>query len=150
MSFAIIRDDRTQDTALALMASEMIIGNIKQNFNVQTFKEIITISDGASANFKNKSQFHEFKKSSIKRRRVFSATGHGKGSCDGIGGLVKHYASKHNLTNDNLIRNAQDFAFHVKPYTTAISVMVLPVAELVDFRAIKKIEWENANKIVGI
>jgi len=35
----------------------------------------------------------EKKMNEMKHKWLFSATGHGKGPCDGIGGLVKHFAS---------------------------------------------------------
>lgn len=74
-------------------------------------EEITNISDGAASHFKNRYQFNEMSKSSKKRNWIFSATGHGKGSCDGIGGLVKHYATDHNLrkTHMEAIDNAETF-----------------------------------------
>lgn len=30
---------------------------------------------------------------------IYIATGHGKGPCDGVGGLLKHLATKYNLSN---------------------------------------------------
>ena len=84
---------------------------------------------------------------------MFSATGHGKGACDGVGGLVKHYASDHNLKSkpEDSIRNVEDFAKHVKSYTSAISILVLPESDLAKFGKEKLSEWEkSAKKIENI
>lgn len=152
MSFAVVSDDRKHDSAHAVMAINLIIKNIQQSFAVETFEEIIMISDGAASHFKNRYQFQELMNSKINKRWLFSATGHGKSACDGIGGLLKHYASTHNLTieNMNFIRNAEEFACHVKSYTTAISILVLPEDELSEFRIRKYEEWSNSSAIKGI
>ena len=44
---------------------------------------------------------------------------HGKGAVDGVGGLIKHYATWHNLREllEEAVQNANDFAIHVQKYT---------------------------------
>lgn len=153
MSYAVVSDDRKHDSAHAIMAMNMIIEDVKKQTDLHSFEEIITISDGAGSHFKNRYQFHEFKNSKTNRRWLFSATGHGKGACDGVGGLVKHYASSHNLNDETLdfIQNAEGFAKHVKSYTTAISILVLDKTELEKFRTEKVDYWKmNAAEVKGI
>lgn len=101
-SFSVVSDDTTHDTAHAISAMNCIVKHLEESPKFQEIKQITIVSDGASAHFKNRYQFHEFRKSSINEKWLFSATGHGKGACDGIGGLVKHFATDHNLTKSQL------------------------------------------------
>ena len=153
VSFVTVSDDTKHDSSHALMAMDLILRNLKERFKIQDFQEIITISDGAASQFKNRYQFYELTKSKENRKWLFSATGHGKGACDGIGGLVKHYATTHNLskTNFDFIRNAQDFVTYVSKYTQAINIIFLDKTELDVFRQKKTLEWrKNAKKMSGI
>lgn len=88
-SVAVISDDRGHDSAHALLA----IRKIQQQLQSQPEK-IIIISDGAPIHFKNRYQLFEVSKSLVPMEWVYSATGHGKGPCDGVGGLLKHHATK--------------------------------------------------------
>lgn len=94
-SFGIISNDRKHDAAFALAAMDLIT---KECIKLAKDKidEITVISDDASSHFKNRFQFHEFGIGFHFTKWLFSATGHGKGACDGIGGLLKHYATIHN------------------------------------------------------
>lgn len=150
-SYAVVSDDTTHDSAHALMAMNAILKNLKEKCEKE-FSEIVTVSDGAGSQFKNRYQFYEFRNAKEQRSWLFSATGHGKGACDGVGGLVKHYASDHNLRKDvvSFIRNAEDFANYVQNYTSAINILVLHQDELSEFRANKKAEWSAAKPVDNI
>ena len=58
---------------------------------------------------------------------MFFATGHGNGPVDGVGGLIKHYATSHNLreSHQESIQNTNDFVEHVQKYTDAIKIIHL-------------------------
>ena len=47
---------------------------------------------------------------------VLSATGHDKGAVDGVGGLMKHYATSHNLLEplEEAIQNANNLQYMIK------------------------------------
>jgi len=83
---------------------------------------------------------------------LFSATGHGKGAVDGIGGLLKHYATLHNLkrVHKESIQNADDFINWVQSYTNAIKIILLQINEIERFRKKKNIEWSGVSKYNGI
>ena len=53
---------------------------------------------------------------------MFSAMGHREGSCEGVGGLVKHFATRHNLSNDptEYIQSAKSFFKKVQNETLEI------------------------------
>jgi len=66
-----------------------------------TPKKIIYFSDGVASQYKNRKNFlnlcyHE-KDFGIRAEWHFSATSHGKGACDGVGGTVKRLATKASL-----------------------------------------------------
>ena len=55
------------------------------------------ISDGAASQYKNRKKFsnlcHHKLDFGVKAEWYFSATSHGKGACDGLGGTVNHLAA---------------------------------------------------------
>ena len=83
---------------------------------------------------------------------MFSATRHGKGAVDGVDGLIKHYATSHNLRepHEKTIQNANDFVEHVQKYTDAIKIIHLQDVKVEDFRKIKNVNWFATPKYPGI
>lgn len=152
-SFAVVCDDTKHDSAHALLATNLIFKSLKADLpGFDLIDEVTFISDGAPAHFKNRYQFLEFQRSSQKRKWIFSATGHGKGACDGIGGIVKHFATSHNLRKSHLesINDAETFVSEVGKYSNAIKLLVIPFEDLQKFRKEKTREWKKASAIVGI
>lgn len=153
LNFVVASDDRVHDTAHALLAMDSIRQSIKEKFpNVSIESETI-ISDGAASHFKNRFQFHEFAKSKKNMNWIYSATGHGKGNCDGLGGSSKHCGTKHNLSKDatDSITDAKSFVEKVSQYTPNITLLHLESSKIADFRSRKKVEWATeAKKIKGI
>ncbi len=66
-----------------------LIEYLKQKFTL--VKKIYYISDGAASQYKNRKKFI------ISVEWHFSATSHGKGACDGVGGTVKRLAARASL-----------------------------------------------------
>lgn len=68
------------------------------NENLPMIKKIYFSSDGAASQYKNKKNFHELcqhkKNDNFIVEWHFSATSHGKGPCDGIGGTFKRNATR--------------------------------------------------------
>lgn len=150
-SFAIVSDDGKHDTAHALLATEKVIENMIKISNCDP-TDITKISDGAASHFKNRFNLYEMKNSKTNNKRLYSGTGHGKGPIDAIGGLVKHYATNHNLLkpHSESIQNAAEFAKIVPNYTTAISIIHLPKEEVESFREKKLEEWKKVKEQPGI
>ena len=117
-----------------------------------SIKKITIVSDGAASHFKNRFQLDELKRAPCDIKWLFSATGHGKGAVDGVGGLIKHYATSHNLREplEEAVQNANDFAIHVQKYTDAIKIIHLQDAEIEQFRKEKNIDWLTTPKYPGI
>lgn len=111
------------------------------------------MSDGAAAHFKNRFQLHELQCSQLQTTKwLFSATGHGKNACDGVGGLVKHQATLHNLRSPatEVIQCASDFVTIVASKLKKVFLLHMEKSEVEAFRELKKEEWKLARRVQGI
>ncbi|XP_075555930.1 uncharacterized protein LOC142588249 [Dermacentor variabilis] len=150
-NYAVISDDMSHDSAHACLALSKIKAHLEDNVPIYT--KITHVSDGAPAHFKNKYQFHELQRSECQETKwMFSATGHGKNSCDGVDGLVKHRASHHNLQKpaSEAIQTASGFVDAIQGTLKNITILELPQRELADFCEMKKEEWKTAKKVPGV
>lgn len=152
LSYAVVSDDKEHDSAHALLAINLIKEDIEVKHPGAEITCEVIISDGAASHFKNRFQFHEMRNSPHQKKWIFSATGHGKGACDGIGGLVKHIATKHNLSTTllNSIQSAEKFVNVVQSHTPNVCIKLLDANELKKFRTSKKAQWNNVAAIPGI
>ncbi|CAH0546996.1 unnamed protein product [Brassicogethes aeneus] len=143
LSYAVVTDDRNHDSAHAIIAINIIIDDIHQKYQNAITKNITIISDGAPSHFKNRYQFSEFGKSPGSRKWIFSVSGHGKRACDGVGGLLKHFATNHNLRKGPLecIQDAKTFAGIIQGYTPNVKICLLYDQKLKKFRNKKQKEW---------
>ena len=152
MSFAFVSDDRTYDSDHALLAMRLIVENIQCTFPESLIEHITIISDGTISHFKNRFQLEEMKKSSQGKTWIFSATGHGKKACDGIGGLLKHSATNYNLSKKPMecIKDANTFVERMKTYTPKVAVLLLEGEKLEKFQKLNEKEWKNVKTLEGI
>ena len=152
-NFAVISDDLLHDTAHAHLAM-MTIESFTATLHGRIFQSITYVSDGAASHFKNRFQLYELKtiSSDTERKWIFTATSHGKGPCDGIGGLVKHHATFYNLTHGPLesIQTPADLNTKLSPILKNVNILVLPAAKVQDYRKKKKDEWVKVKAAKGI
>ena len=144
-------EDLCHDTSHALLALRLIEDWLEEHIPV--YASLTYISDGAPAHFKNRFQLHEFERvGHTQLKWIFSASGHGKNSCDGVGGLLKHHATVHNLRSpeEQLIRTSVDFVDKVGRRVKNVTLMNLTEKEVSDFRKIKKTEWSCVPTRKGI
>lgn len=85
-SYAVVSDDRKHDTSFALMAMNMIVEDLKEKALQNELSKIITVSDGATSQFKNRFQFYELRNSTMERTWLFSATGMERGPVMALAG----------------------------------------------------------------
>ena len=113
---------------------------MKQNCSDSIKKKITIVSDGAASYFKYRFQLFELTRAPYDIKWFFSATGHGNGAVDGVGGLIKHYATSRNLRepHEKSIQNVNDFVEHVKKYANAIKIIRLQDVDVEEFRKVKK------------
>ena len=95
--------------------------------------------------------FINWKKNSIKRNGFFSATGHGNGAYDGIGGFSQHFATTHNLSAplSELIKNADHFVKYVSEYTSKIRNILLKTEELQNFELKRPMNGKKFDRLMA-
>ena len=101
ISFVVISDCLQHDTVAVHLFQRALITFLKSALPFADIKKIMYFSDGAASQYKNRKNFvnlcsHEAD-FGIKAEWHFSATSHGKGACDGVGGTVKRLAARASL-----------------------------------------------------
>lgn len=110
LNFVVFSEYREHDATGVHLYNSKMIEFLKIKLGRRSVKKIFYYSDGASSQYKNKSNFlnlvlHE-KDFGATAEWHFFATSHGKGACDGIGGSVKRLAYRACL-QDKPIGNIQ-------------------------------------------
>ena len=100
ISYVVISDSLRHDTVAVHLFQKSLISFLKEKFGTLPHK-IYYFSDGAASQYKNRKNFinlcfHEAD-FGISAEWHFSATSHGKGACDGVGGTVKRLAARASL-----------------------------------------------------
>lgn len=99
-SFAVISDCMHHDTAAFYVFQKSLIRYLTSRLSPRP-KMISYFSDGAASQYKNRKNFinlcYHKEDFGISAQWHFSATSHGKGACDGIGGTVKRLAARASL-----------------------------------------------------
>ena len=98
----IISDCLHHDTISFYLLQKFFIAFLKKFLSERSQpKKIIYFSDGAASQYKNQKTFlnlcHHRNDFGIPAEWHFSATSHGKGACDGLGGTVKRLAARASL-----------------------------------------------------
>ena len=100
LSFIVISDCLLHDTIAVYLFQKRLIAFLKQKLPFP-LKKITYFSDGAASQYKNRKNFnnlcHHELDFGVKAEWHFSATSHGKGACDGLGGTVKRQAARASL-----------------------------------------------------
>lgn len=98
-SFILLSDCTTHDTTAVYLAQTHLIPAILKK--VPKLKKLIYISDGAKQHFKNRFQMsnlvHHKDDFGIEAEWHNNTTAHGKGSCDGLGAVLKSLATRASL-----------------------------------------------------
>ena len=117
LSYVIISDCLHHDTTAVYLFQKCFIAFLKHFLTKELQpKKIIYFSDGAASQHKNRKNFlnlcHHKADFGISAEWHFSATSHGKGACDGLGGTVKQLAARASLQrpyNDQIMTPRQLF-----------------------------------------
>lgn len=149
-SFAVVSDDMRHDSAFATLALEKIDEWVDEN--VPVYAECVYISDGASAHFKNRYQAFEMSRTPRIRKWLFSAPGHGKNACDGVGGVVKHIATVHNLrcSSVDVIQTADDLVSKLTSRCPNVVLMHVSRSDVEKHRTLKLELWKAAKPIPNL
>jgi len=116
-AFACISDHMTHDTVAVFTFLQKLINDYIKPLN-QNIDKINYFSDGSCAQYKNYKSFanlvHHKQDFGFTAEWNFYATSHGKNSCDGVGGTVKHLATRASLQrplDDQILTPHQLFQF---------------------------------------
>ena len=102
LSYVVVSEALHHDTTAVFLYQKCFITFLK-GFLPSTSqpRKIIYFSDGAGSQYKNRKNFinlcHHIEDFGMSSEWHFSATAHGKGACDGIGGTVKRLAARASL-----------------------------------------------------
>ena len=109
LSFVVISDCLIHDTVAVYLYQKRLIVHLRETLTFSP-KQVFYFSDGAAAQYKNRKNFinlcHHEIDFGIPAQWHFSATSHGKGACDGLGGTVKRLAARASLqrpTDDQIM-----------------------------------------------
>ncbi len=105
------------DTTAVYLFQKAFIALLRRVLPTRTQpRKIVYFSDGAGSQYKNRKNFvnlcHHKDDFGISAEWHFSATSHGKGACDGLGGTVKRLAARASLQrpyNDQIMTPRQLF-----------------------------------------
>jgi hypothetical protein len=100
LNFVVISECLHHDTVAVHLFQRKLISFLKDRLSIIPAK-ITYFSDGAASQYKNRKNFinlcNHQADFGIEAEWHFSATSHGKGACDGLGGTVKRLATKTSL-----------------------------------------------------
>ena len=102
LSYVVISECLIHNTVAVYLFQKSFTAFLKRVAPAENpFTKIMYFSDGASSQYKNRKNFlnlcHHEEDFGITAEWHFSATSHGKGACDGLGGTVKRLAAKTSL-----------------------------------------------------
>ncbi|XP_040063163.2 uncharacterized protein LOC120837688, partial [Ixodes scapularis] len=141
-------DDLHRDSAHACLAVQKVREWVDDNLAVYSY--LTYVSDGAASHIKNRFQVHEFKKKCFYQGPM--ATGHVKNGCDGVGGLVIHQATLHNLRQlpGKAIQSAKRMVNSLSQKLKGMHFTILDEDEVVEFRERKNDGWVGERAFPGI
>lgn len=102
VSYVVISECLVHDTIAGHLFQKKFLAFLKNTAPAgQAFTKVIYFSDGATSQYKNRKNFinlcHHNEDFGVAAEWHFSATAHGKGACDGLGGTVKQLAARASL-----------------------------------------------------
>ncbi|CAF1546445.1 unnamed protein product [Adineta ricciae] len=113
LNVAAISDYLNHDTVFVHCCQKTIVTMVKDKFPL--VRKIVYVSDGAGMHFKNKYNMYNLschkEEFGIGAEWLFTATGHGKSACDGIGAALKCSATRHisQSQKKTFFSSAEDF-----------------------------------------
>ena len=149
----LISDNNVHDKTTVVPYSFYVFNYIKENFEGVRVVEVWT--DGPTSQFKNKFIFGYIGKTlpdhfNFHLTWNFSATSHGKGAVDGIGGTVKRLATSAVVTRQAIIKDANSLIQAVNHKT---KIMLALMSEDYITQTLKNLKmelmWETVRQLPG-
>lgn len=154
ISMVLLSDNNTHDKTTVVPYTYFVLNHIKEKFSSDV-KHCEIWTDGPSSQFKNRFMF-AFVGFTLQKSFDFSvswnysATSHGKGAVDGIGGLIKRLATSATVTRKAIIKNA-DSMFQAINEKTNIYLSVMTSHYINETYATLQLDslWEDLNTLPG-
>ena len=103
----LISDDRKHDAPFVELCNQILHKHYQKKGLSITHD--VEYNDGCASQFKCICAFSSLARHSIKTTQIFCETSHGKSKSDGLGGVVKSYATRAVCGKHIYIRNAKEF-----------------------------------------
>ena len=154
-SICFISDHMTHDTNTVYAFQKVLMGFVK--LKLQNVTHVKYFTDGSAAQYKNYKNFcnicHHEKDFGLKCDWNFFATSHGKGPCDGIGGVIKRLATRH---SKQLVRSGQDRLLnplqlynYAKENIQGVQVFYTPTEDVVRAAEFLAPRFNSAQRVPG-
>jgi hypothetical protein len=112
--------------AFAVRQFNKTLGDHLKSWDI-TFDHEVQFSDGCTSQFKSKQSFKDLSEMVDPTfERVYFGSRHGKGPCDGLGGIIKKCAETYVKSRKGMIRNAEELFKFCQQYMT-IGTGTLPI-----------------------
>ncbi|KAK3931046.1 Pseudouridine-5'-phosphate glycosidase [Frankliniella fusca] len=136
---AAIQDTHWDNTQITLHPFHRLIAKLKET--IQDLEEVHYMTDGSSAQYKNKfnalnlrKHFEDFQ---VRARWHFFASCHGKGPCDGLAGRMKRLAmleSLRRLRKESILTASQFYEWAKRIFVDSTWVELVTKQEMEEFR----------------
>lgn len=141
MPYVVISDYKRHDKYATVIFNRAILEHFQNTFTDVPIEALIYQSDGAAQHFKQKFTLCQLTFNSIPTTWNFSATSHGKGCIDGIGGSLKRCVIEYVLAQNVDLNSAEEFAQTAKDVCPNITVLYIPHDKLkADIKALD-VQW---------
>ncbi|XP_067936855.1 mucin-like protein [Watersipora subatra] len=151
----VIQDERLCRNTAKVEVKRTLIRFIKENLLQVT--HVNYFSDGSGAQYKNYKNFanlchHELDFNLTASWSSF-ATSHGKGLCDGIGGVVKSLATHHSKqlvkSRKERLLSAEQLYKYASESIAGVEVFYVPTEEVAEQAAILEPRFKAARRVIG-
>jgi hypothetical protein len=143
-SSVFLSDDLNHDTHFIKTCSSVYLQHLKKS-GVDIEHEVI-FSDGCTSQFKSKKPFLVVSNCEHEMQHEFFASGHGKNSCDGLGGMIKRSVAEHIAASEAIIKNAKDLYNYMDKHLSVQKVDTQCTHKLRTFFHVDKIERSDEGK----
>lgn len=139
-SFATVSDNLDHNAYAIWCHMKPILRWLSTKFNAENLEKLYMFSDGPSSQYKNKFNIYlavSHLKKSFPKSEVswnFSASGHGKGPMDGVGGTIKRLADNC-VSRGSDITSAKDFLNLVKPELKKTCIFEIDAKDISEAKA---------------
>ena len=154
LSFVVISECLHHDTVAVHLFQRHLIDFLMIAL-AQPPEKIIYFSDGAASQYKNRKNFinlcYHYDDFRVAAEWHFSATSHGKGACDGLGGTIKRLAARASLQRlqDDQITTPLELYEWAKKHIPQMTFCFCSTEEYKTEKTILQERFENSQTITG-